>query len=96
MKRFTIPCNFGETKAPFHIYVGEPSPDIHPLFFQATWLADKRGGTIPSEVMESFKKLQNIAIENNVSFEELCVYALGTADKPAPKAPVAEEPDENA
>jgi Domain of unknown function (DUF2610) len=81
MKRFTIPCDFGGQKAPFHIYVGEPDPDSHPLQYQAEWLRKERGGSIPAEVMESFKKLQDISVDNNVSFEELCVYALGTANK---------------
>ncbi len=79
MKRFTIPCDFGGTKAPFHVYVQEPDPKKHPLLNQANWLQSERGGAIPPEVMESFEKLHNIAKENNVSFEELCVYALGNA-----------------
>lgn len=79
MKKFTIPCDFGGQKAPFNIYVGEPEPSKHPLQHQAHWLSVERGGTIPSEVMDSFQKLHDIAKENNVSFEELCVYALGTA-----------------
>ena len=94
MKRFTIPCDFGGAKAPFHIYVGEPSPDIHPLFFQSVWLSTKRGGTIPPEVMDSFGKLQKIAVENGVSFEELCVYALGTVDKPKADADAPDRSDE--
>jgi hypothetical protein len=81
MKRFTIPCDFGGVKAPFHIYVGEPSADEHPLYYQAQWLQSERGGTVPPEVMESFQKLLAISVENNTSFEELCVYALGTAPK---------------
>jgi hypothetical protein len=91
MKRFTIPCNFGGTRAPFHIYIGEPAGAWHPLFFQSIWLQQERGGDVPPEVMESFGKLQGIAKENNVSFEELCVYALGTANastRPAIEAPV--------
>src|ERR1700733_6836598 len=79
MKRFTIPCDFAGTEAPFHIYGGEPAPDLHPLQFQAAWLSDRRGGKIPPKVMESFEKLHTIAKTNGVSFEELCVYALGTA-----------------
>ena len=78
MKRFTIPCDFGGTKSPFHIYVGEPDPKKHPLQNQAWWLQSERGGAIPPEVMESFEKLHKIAKENNVSFEELCVYALAS------------------
>jgi hypothetical protein len=94
MKKFTIPCQFGDVKAPFNIYIGEPVPDAHPLEQQAAWLLRERGGVIPADVMDSFKKLQDIAIENGVGFEELCVYALGTAqgednDKSEPRAPAA-------
>ena len=35
---------------------------------------------MPPEVADSFQKLFDIAQENNVSFEELCVYALGSAE----------------
>ena len=79
MQQFMIPCDFGGRKAPFPIYVGEPKVDSHPLHYQAWWLSAERGGSIPQEVMDSFQKLHNIAKENNVSFEELCVYAMGEA-----------------
>lgn len=79
MKRFTVPCDFGGKKAPFHIYIGEPHPKNHPLQNQSNWLSSERGGTIPQEVMDSFEKLHKISIEHNVSFEELCVYALGSS-----------------
>ena len=79
MKRFTVPCDFGGKKSPFHIYIGEPHPKNHPLQHQSHWLSKERGGTIPQEVMDSFEKLHKISIEHNVSFEELCVYALGAA-----------------
>lgn len=79
MKKFTIPCDFAGVKAPFNIYVGEPDPTKHPLQNQAHWLSSERGGNIPPEVMDSFQKLHDISKENGVSFEELCVYALGTA-----------------
>jgi Domain of unknown function (DUF2610) len=78
MKKFTIPCDFGAVKHPFQIYVGDhPGPDRHPLEFQARWLEENRGGRVPANVMESFSKLRAIALENNVSLEELCMYALG-------------------
>lgn len=79
MKRFTIPCDFGGKKHPFHVYVGEPHPKKHPLLNQSNWLSSERGGTIPQDVMDSFEKLFKISQENNVSFEDLCVYALGNA-----------------
>lgn len=79
MKRFMVPCDFGGRKAPFPIYVGEPKPDMHPLHNQSWWLSTERGGSIPQEVMDSFEKLHQIAKDNNVSFEELCMYAMGEA-----------------
>lgn len=79
MQHFMIPCDFGGRKAPFPIYVGQPKDDSHPLHHQSWWLSSERGGSIPQEVMDSFEKLHKIAMENNVSFEELCVYAMGEA-----------------
>jgi hypothetical protein len=79
MKRFTVPCDFAGVKYPFHVYIGETMPGVHPLKYQELWLRDIRGGTLPQEVMDSFSRLAAIALENNVSFEDLCVYALGTA-----------------
>ncbi len=79
MKKFTVPCDFGGTKSPFDVYIGDPTPGRHPLHFQSAWLSTVRGGTIPQEVMESFDKLHKLALQNNVSFEDLCVYALQTA-----------------
>jgi len=37
------------------------------------------GAVIPKDVEDSFRKLLQIATENNVSFQDLCVYALGNA-----------------
>lgn len=84
MKKFTVSCVFGNTKANFNIYVGEASRKRHPLYYQAGWLKEERGGEVPLEVMDSFQKLANIARENNASFEDLCVYALGDAPKEPP------------
>jgi hypothetical protein len=75
------PLRFNGVKHPFHVYIGNPHPKKHPLQFQAWWLSSERGGTIPQDVMDSFEKLFKISQENNVSFEDLCVYALGTASK---------------
>ncbi len=81
MKRFTVPCDFAGRKYPFHVYVTNVPYPNHPLENQARWLREERGGVIPEEVMDSFARLQKIAHENNVSFVDLCVYALGTVDK---------------
>lgn len=85
MKKFTIPCDFGEVKYPFQIYIGHPNAKTHPLLYQQIWLRDQRGGSIPAEVMESFQKLHNIALDNKVNFEELCMYALDSNKKDTPE-----------
>ena len=81
MKKFTINCDFGGQIAPFTIYLGQPEPGHHPLHFQAEWLSKERGGTIPAQVMDAISKLKDLSEKNNVSFEELCVYALGAAQQ---------------
>ncbi len=92
MKKFTINCDFGGQMAPFTIYVGQPEPGHHPLHFQGEWLSKERGGTIPAQVMDAISKLKDLAEKNKVSFEELCVYALGAAQQDGAEAadPAAE------
>jgi hypothetical protein len=95
MKKFSVPCNFNGSPAPFSVYIGEPEKSHHPLHFQAEWLTSHRGGTISPKVMESVASLHEIAKKNNVSLEELCVYALsefgdkleGNAEEAAPPPP---------
>lgn len=91
MKRFTIPADFNGVSHPFHVYIGEPCAHLNPLHFQDLWLKELRGGHIPQDVADSFAKLLSISIENNVSFEDLCVYALGAAQEDATTA----NPDSN-
>ena len=81
MKKFTVPCDFNGVKSPFTIYVGAPRDDHHPIQFQSDWLSKERGGTVPQEVMDSLSQLKDIANKNGVSFEDLCVYALGAAQQ---------------
>ena len=80
MKKFTVPCQFGNQTAPFTIYIGEPKGDVHPIQNQASWLSKERGGVVPQKVMDSLAKLRDLANQNNVSFEDLCVYALKVAE----------------
>jgi len=81
MKKFVVPCNFGGTVADFALHVGSPKDGVHPVQNQSDWLSKERGGSIPSEVMSSLEKLKQLADKNGVSFEELCVYALGAAQQ---------------
>jgi hypothetical protein len=81
MKKFSIPCDFNGTKAPFTVYIGCPKSDHHPIHFQSDWLSKQRGGNVPQEVMDSLSKLRDLAEQNKTSFEDLCVFALGEAQQ---------------
>ena len=82
MKRFTIPADFDTFTAPFHFYVYQKPRDYpyRGIDDQIEWLKQARGGTIPADAADAFRKLQEIAFENNVSFPELAVYALENAN----------------
>jgi len=60
------------------------------------------GYRIPHEVWDQFVKLLSIALENSVSFEELCKYAMtseSATKPPAPQAPgqnTTADPEERA
>jgi hypothetical protein len=95
MKKFTVNCDFGGQMAPFTIYVGQPEPRHHPLHFQDDWLSKQRGGKIPAEVMDAITKLQELANKNNVLLEELCVYALGSAQEEDDRAEKNEESEKS-
>jgi hypothetical protein len=84
MKRLTIPCDFNGVTAPFHVYLGDPSADVHPIYFQTAWLRESRGGTVPREVLDSLQRLADIARKEGMSYEDLCVYALGLASGAPP------------
>lgn len=93
MRKFSINCDFGGQLAPFDIFIGQPEQGHHPLHFQADWLQKQRGGTIIPEVMDAISKLQKLAQENGVPLEDLCVYALGSAQDEASVAatPISNE-----
>ncbi|XVN42232.1 MAG: DUF2610 domain-containing protein [Candidatus Rickettsia vulgarisii] len=96
MKKFSVNCDFNGQVAPFTIYIGQPEPGHHPLHFQAWFVSEQRGGTIPAEVMDAVAKLQELAKKNKVLLEELCVYALGSAqeeDENASQNTASEETD---
>lgn len=78
MKRFTVPTDFNGVKFPFNIYITD---SIRPFDDQVRWVQEVRGGKVPQEVIESFHRLYKIAKDNNVSFQDLCVYAVGTVAK---------------
>lgn len=83
MKKFTVPATFGTVEAPFHVYVYQ-KPTDYPykgIDAQVEWLERNRGGTISADVVDSFRKLHALSIENNVSFPELAAYAVGNQNR---------------
>lgn len=79
-KRFDIPCNFNGRMIPVTLYIGDPKLENHPLHFQSNWLSNTKGGQIPQDVMDSIAKIRDLAVRNNVSFEDLCYFAVKKAN----------------
>ncbi len=90
MKRFTVPVDFSGVSHPFHVYIWDAPNAPVPTDAQFDWVEQARGGRVPEDVRESFRKLFKIAKDNNVSFQDLCVYALNAAQQtpPPPEAAV--------
>lgn len=80
VKRFDIPCNFNGKMITVTLYIGDPKLENHPLQFQSNWLASVKGGQIPQDVMDSISKIRDLAVKNNVSFEDLCYFAVKKAN----------------
>jgi YHS domain-containing protein len=82
MKRFTVPIRVspGAPTFPFNVYIPPPL-GYDGIDHMVRWLQEARGLQIPSDVVTSFRRLHSIARENNVSFPDLAVYALGEATR---------------
>jgi Domain of unknown function (DUF2610) len=80
-ERFTVPCDFGGVKSPFYAYIIDGPNGYKTLEDQIRWLKEYRGGIFPTDVQESFKRLFDIASKNNVSYADLCIYAINGKDK---------------
>jgi tetratricopeptide (TPR) repeat protein len=78
MKRFTVPTDFNGVKKGFHVYIAN---SWQPFEDQVRWVKEMRGGIVPPEVIQSFRRLHKIADENAMSFQDVVVFALGTAPK---------------
>jgi hypothetical protein len=76
VKKFTTNCNTNAGGiSPVTFYIGHPAKDSHPLAFQSRWLSD-RGISVPQHIMESFSKLMDISIANNLPFIDLVEYVI--------------------
>ncbi|MCC7313876.1 MAG: DUF2610 domain-containing protein [Planctomycetes bacterium] len=77
MTRFTVPVEFAGTRYPFHVFVVSGKRGYSEIQDQFLWVKENRGGFIPREVEDSFRKLNKIAVERNVEFRDLALYAIG-------------------
>jgi len=84
VKTFSIPCNFGGQIRYVIFSIGQPSPDHHPIHFQAAYVSGEKGGTIPQDIMDSLAKLYELACKYGVLFEDLCYYAINVANGSIP------------
>ena len=89
LKRFTAPVQCAGRQVPFEIYVWDATSKFSPTDAQFDWLKAARGCSTAKDVVESFQKLYRIAHDNNVSFAELSVYAMGKANQPGNKPTTA-------
>ncbi len=89
LEKFTIPifANPGAPKIPFDVYVTTPPKPYKGIDNTVQWLKLAKGLEMPSDVADSFRKLDDIARKNNVAFPALAVYALG-ANESAAEDPV--------
>jgi hypothetical protein len=78
--RLSIPCSFGQNVSNVDFFVGNPREDLHPINFQSKWLGEARGGSVPASVMNSIKKIKEIADKEHISFENLCLYTANLAN----------------
>lgn len=78
-KRLTVPAYFDDVMIPIDFYLLE-WPEHYPFLGiddQLKWLKEARGGKVAPELSEAIRELHKTALENNVSFGDLCIYALG-------------------
>jgi hypothetical protein len=80
VKKFVLPCNFGGQTTNVDFFIGNPHADTHPINFQAKWLGENQGGSVPQRIMDSIQKIKMIADREKVSFEDLCLYTVNLAN----------------
>lgn len=85
VKKLSLPCSFGGAQQNVDFYIGEPKIEIHPIQNQSKWLSSEKGGNVVPDVMESLTRIKKIAEENNVAFDEICAYAIESAQPEEPK-----------
>ena len=81
VSRFTIPCEFVTEIYPFHVYVLNGPRGFAELQDQFRWLKEIRGGDVPPEVRDAFLRLNEIASEEDVEFQDVALLLFPDFDK---------------
>jgi TPR repeat protein/CHAT domain-containing protein/exonuclease VII small subunit len=80
-KRFTMPINCGGISSPIHIYIWDWGREEPPTDMQFEWYSKARGCEAPQKTIDTFRRLYEIARDNNVSYKELVVDTLSAKKK---------------
>jgi hypothetical protein len=76
----SVPCNFNGQTTKVDFFIGNPQVDVHPINFQAKWLSDVKGGSVPQNFMDSIQKVRELAEREHVSIEDMCLYTINMAN----------------
>lgn len=81
MGKFTIPCSFGDSVAPYVVHIGVPKAGNHPLHFQAAYITKHKNGEFSQDIMDKIADMSKLAQETQASLEEMCRYTLDPVEK---------------
>jgi hypothetical protein len=76
LRRFSAPIDCEGAADRFSFYVWDVTEGPPPTDLQFDWLEGARKCKVSKDIRDAFRKLFDIAKTNNVSFSDLCVYAL--------------------
>lgn len=87
VEQVTMQVSFNGIHAPFVFYLYEWPKDYQfsGVDDQVAWLREARGGQVPADAAESFRKVQKIARDNHVSFPRLWAQAMNKSASNRPR-----------
>ncbi len=62
VKKITFDCDFSGVSQPVGFYIGDSVESKNPISFQAKWLAEKRGGSVPKNMIDLLEKIKKSRI----------------------------------
>lgn len=74
--KLTVSADFNGTEFPFEVYIMSGKQGYKGLQDQFVWLKEYRGGKISNAVQDRFRKLNKIAVDNDVDFRAVCLEYL--------------------